>query len=78
MTAAFCQRCGGVLWGTTGLSSAHPCVCQPATVWYSAPAPIPQGWQCPQCKRIYSPDVAECGHCRPKEHSNVCPRKVQA
>lgn len=27
MSAVYCQYCGGVLWGTTALSTAHPCVC---------------------------------------------------
>lgn len=26
----------------------------------------PQGWQCPQCRRIYAPTVEECKHCKPK------------
>jgi len=26
----------------------------------------PQGWQCPQCKRIYSPAVRECAACAPE------------
>jgi len=21
------------------------------------------GWQCPQCGRVYSPEVTECAHC---------------
>ena len=24
---------------------------------------VPQGWQCPQCGRIYSPSVTECEYC---------------
>lgn len=26
---------------------------------------IPQGWQCPSCKRIYAPNWNECVHCAP-------------
>ena len=26
---------------------------------------IPQGWQCPQCKSIYSPTVTKCWTCQP-------------
>lgn len=22
-----------------------------------------QGWQCPNCRRIYSPEMTECVHC---------------
>lgn len=25
--------------------------------------PIQQGWQCPVCKRIFSPFVMECSYC---------------
>lgn len=28
MSAKFCPTCGGVLWGMTMLSTAHPCVCR--------------------------------------------------
>lgn len=24
---------------------------------------VKQGWQCPVCKRIYGPDVAQCLYC---------------
>lgn len=26
-----------------------------------------QGWQCPLCKRIYSPTIPECLHCNNNE-----------
>ena len=28
---------------------------------------IPQGWECPKCKRVYSPTTSMCSHC--PEHS---------
>ena len=24
---------------------------------------IPQGWECPKCKRVYSPTTSMCSHC---------------
>ena len=24
---------------------------------------IPQGWECPKCKRVYSPNTIMCSHC---------------
>jgi hypothetical protein len=33
------------------------------TVVWSGISFIPQGWQCPQCKRIFSPDRGECWYC---------------
>lgn len=24
---------------------------------------VPQGWQCPVCKRVYSPDTSMCAYC---------------
>lgn len=30
---------------------------------YDMPQYIPQGWQCPVCKRVYSPDVRSCDRC---------------
>ena len=24
---------------------------------------IPQGWECPKCKRVYSPTTSMCAHC---------------
>lgn len=27
----------------------------------------PQGWQCPLCKTVYSPDVKECDPCKQLE-----------
>ena len=24
---------------------------------------IPQGWECPKCKRVYSPTTSMCTHC---------------
>ena len=45
-----CAYCGEQLW-----TSRHDCdAFKPDT---------PQGWQCPQCKRIYSPAVRECATC---------------
>jgi len=32
--------------------------------------PITQGWQCPQCKRIFGPFVQECSHCNSDEFLN--------
>ena len=48
-----CAYCGEQLW-----TSRHDCdAFKPDT---------PQGWQCPQCKRIYSPAVRECAACAPE------------
>ena len=30
---------------------------------YDAPMFAPQGWQCPVCKRVYSPDTTMCLFC---------------
>ena len=30
---------------------------------YDTPQFIPQGWQCPVCKRVYSPDFPFCTAC---------------
>lgn len=30
---------------------------------YEMPQYIPQGWQCPVCKRVYSPSVPSCYCC---------------
>lgn len=32
---------------------------------------IISGWQCPICKRIYSPYTETCLHCGPEQESNV-------
>ena len=24
---------------------------------------VPQGWECPKCKRVYSPTTSMCSHC---------------
>ena len=30
---------------------------------YDFNTPIPQGWQCPACKRVYSPSYPWCNFC---------------
>ena len=30
---------------------------------YDFNTPIPQGWQCPVCKRVYSPSYPWCNFC---------------
>lgn len=30
---------------------------------YDVPQYIPQGWQCPVCKRVYAPDYPWCNFC---------------
>lgn len=32
-----------------------------------------QGWQCPVCKRVYSPYTEKCSYCGPEQESNVVP-----
>lgn len=27
------------------------------------PVPIPRGWQCPVCKRVYAPSWPMCSYC---------------
>lgn len=24
---------------------------------------VPKGWSCPNCNRVYSPSITQCGHC---------------
>jgi len=31
---------------------------------------IPQGWECPKCKRVYSPTTQMCSHC-PQHNQGV-------
>ena len=31
---------------------------------------IPQGWECPKCKRVYSPTTSMCSHC-PQSNTSV-------
>jgi uncharacterized OB-fold protein len=31
---------------------------------------IPQGWECPKCKRVYSPTTSMCSHC-PQHNQGV-------
>jgi uncharacterized OB-fold protein len=31
---------------------------------------IPQGWECPKCKRVYSPTTSVCSHC-PQHNQGV-------
>jgi hypothetical protein len=31
---------------------------------------IPQGWECPKCKRVYSPTTQMCSHC-PQNNQGV-------
>ena len=31
---------------------------------------IPQGWECPKCKRVYSPTTIMCSHC-PQHNQGV-------
>ena len=31
---------------------------------------IPQGWECPRCKRVYSPTTSMCSHC-PQHNQGV-------
>lgn len=42
---------------------------------------VPQGWQCPVCKRVYSPSVSMCMYCGNKETTgatdNITPVKYQ-
>ena len=30
-----------------------------------------QGWQCPVCKRVYSPYTEKCSYCGPEQESNI-------
>ena len=30
---------------------------------YDIPQYVPQGWQCPVCKRVYEPYVRSCDYC---------------
>ena len=31
---------------------------------------IPQGWECPKCKRIYSPTTVMCSYC-PQNNNSI-------
>lgn len=60
----FCSLCGQTYY----MANGHSCTVRMGG-WPSWPGPntyqaIPSpGWQCPQCKRIYSPLTAECHAC---------------
>ena len=54
---------------------ASPCCGRWPCAWYTAGCPhktsatpvhtetmLPQGWQCPVCKKVLAPHVNECGH----------------
>lgn len=40
---------------------------------YDAPQYIPQGWQCPVCKRVYAPDYPWCIFCGKETHVTNVP-----
>lgn len=38
---------------------------------------LPRGWECPNCRRVYSPITTECGRCStPQAGSAQSPRPV--
>ena len=39
---------------------------------YDMPQYIPQGWQCPVCKRVYAPDVRSCDYCGAVTITGTC------
>lgn len=39
----------------------------PLTVGEMAVTFTPQGWQCPVCKGVYSPDMVMCMRCKPNQ-----------
>ena len=41
-------------------------------------APIPQGWQCPVCKRVYSPSYPWCNFCGNEKTETVTYYKTDA
>lgn len=32
---------------------------------------IPQGWECPKCKRVYAPTMMQCSHCPENSQGTV-------
>lgn len=32
---------------------------------------VPQGWQCPVCKRVYSPTTSMCCYCGPNTQTAI-------
>ena len=38
---------------------------------------LPNGWQCPICKTIYSPAVESCAVCSPKSKKKITIRSTQ-
>lgn len=39
--------------------------------FYWQQAPVPQGWQCPVCQRVFSPTTAMCLNCPPRAESTA-------
>ena len=38
---------------------------------------IPQGWECPKCKRVYSPTTSMCAHCPTQTMTGTTSTSIQ-
>jgi len=55
----YCEYCGKKIESTGG--HCHTCVKSPM----NSTGNSMRGWQCPVCKKVFSPYVAECNNCQP-------------
>ncbi len=53
MTAGYCNKCGGLLWGIPHTTDVRLCNCRDDIQTM-------QGWECPRCHKIHSPFVSTC------------------
>ena len=68
-TTIYCSRCGKPKYYTGDYghweTDCSPwCTCQPIDKFVSGQFKS-QGWECPNCNRVYAPGIDECLNCRP-------------
>ena len=69
----FGEPCPACQLSTTGFCPEHALpvrvtyptttITYPAVTWPVPLALVPQGWQCPCCRRVYAPHVSTCSPC---------------